>query len=411
MAMKKYGYGGLVAGVTSGSEEWEATGRPFENERGRRLVPCRRVDDHSVTRDMPDSSFRLIPKTSRRVCNEPVEVGDLSGCGQMCAVGSPFRRGGSTYIDCVWLNKPDEVVAVQVGHFRRGSKTASHHGRNPIAFGEAYGGWHTSGYGEIRESDGAQLYAGTCEGCGFVSRRLEPGNLRKGQRHSCSQFRDHAGLTANGYTVVHKRWHKDSVHWVVRHIETGKEELWSPPRVEIDLVGDLGSLDSECAKAIRGAAFKGEDSPILREIGTTVAEVQFYLPKSHHTRGDALGHIFPRKMCLTPRTRVASWHPRLLRWIDKPKNSQMSSLAWLEMFADPVVVVASQELFAKCLEDLHRLYPDGYWGHKHGRGRITAKRRAVFGLPTREAEVAAWRREAAAFEAIYDGYDLTSESP
>ena len=150
---------------------------------------------------------------------------------------------------------------------------------------------------------------------------------------------------------------------------------------------------------------------MLREIGTTVEAVQFYLPKSSYARGDHLGHIFPRKMCLTPRTRVASWHPRLLRWIGETKNSQMGSLAWLEMFADPVVVVASQELFAMCLGDLHRLFPEGYWGHRHGRGRITAKRRAVFGLPTREAEVAAWRREAAAVEAVYGSYDLTSESP
>ena len=80
----------------------------------------------------------------------------------------------------------------------------------------------------------------------------------------------------------------------------------------------------------------------------------------------------------------------------------MHSLAWVSQYVDPVVVVSSQELFAKCLEDLHRLYPDGYWGHKHGRGRISAKRRELFGLPTRDAEWAAWRREVATFKAIYE---------
>ena len=84
----------------------------------------------------------------------------------------------------------------------------------------------------------------------------------------------------------------------------------------------------------------------------------------------------------------------------------MGSLAWIEQYADPLVIVASQELFAKCLEDLRRLFPDGYWGHKHGRGRISAKRRAQFGLPSREDEVSAWRREASAIEAIYDGYGI-----
>ena len=218
-------------------------------------------------------------------------------------------------------------------------------------------------------------------------------------------LRDRAGFTANGYTVVRKQWHDDAVYWLVRHGETGEEDLWSPSRVEVELVGDLRSLDNDCAKAIRDAAFKGEDSPILRDIGTTVAEVQFYLPMNHYTSGDQLGHIFPKKLCLTPRARVASWHPRLLRWIGKEMNGQMHALAWIEQYVDPVVVASSQELFAMCLEDLHRLFPEGYYGHKHGRGRISAKRRAQFSLPSRDDEVAGWRREAAAFEAIYDGYE------
>ena len=402
---KKYGWGGIVAGVTSGDEEWEATGSSFKDERGRWRVPCRRVDDHAVTRDMPLSSFARIPKTSKRRL-PPVEAGDLSVCGQVCAIGMQHTSGGQTCVRCVWLDKPDEIVVITASNFRRGFKTSMRHGVNPIAFGEKYGGWRIDDYGGSRETNGEQLYAGTCEDCGFESRTLQAGDLRGGVRHECCMLRDRTGFTANGYTVVRKQWHDDAVYWLVRHGETGEEDLWSPSRVEVELVGDLRSLDNDCAKAIRDAAFKGEDSPILRDIGTTVAEVQFYLPMNHYTSGDQLGHIFPKKLCLTPRARVASWHPRLLRWIDKTKNTQMGSLAWLEQYVDPVVVVSSQELVAMWLEDLFRLFPDGRKGHLQRRGGISKTRRKRFGLPTLKAVWAAWRREAAAIEAIYDGYGI-----
>ena len=292
---------------------------------------------------------------------------------------------------------------VDAGSFRLVPKTAMRW-RKPIAIGEKYGSWHIEGYGELYEKDGQQLYAGTCEGCGCKSHTLLPNNLRKGQYHSCYYLRDRAGFTANGYTVVRTQWHEDAVHWLVRNTASGEEELWSPPRVEIELVGDLTTIDAECAKAIRDAAFKGEDSPMLRELETTVAEVQFYLPLAHKRKGDALGHIFPRKLCPTPRTRVASWHPRLLRWIDPKKNSQMCSLAWVSQYADPVVVAASQALFAMCLEDLYRLFPEGRMGSESGQGGISAKRRERFGLPTRKAEWAAWRREETAIRGMYEGY-------
>jgi len=403
MAMKKYGHGGYVPGVTSGNEEWEATGRPFTDERGRRLVPCRRVDDHSVTRDMSTTSFAWVPKTSRRVCNGPVEVGDLSGCGQVCAVGKPVVRGGTAYVLCVWLDKPDVIVEMRVGNFRRGFRTSVRHGENPIVFGEKYGNYRIGGYGEVTDR-GVQLYAGTCEGCGFESRTLRADNLRRAKKHECSKLRDRAGFTANGYTVVKKQWAEGAVHWVVRNTETGREELWTPSRVEVDIAGDLALLDRECAAVVRAAALRGEDSPVLREVGTTVAEVQRYLPLSHYTRGDHLGHIFPRKLCLTPRTRVASWHPRLLRWITPERNQQMGSLAWLEMFADPVVAAAARVLLAMCLEDLHRLYPEGQKRHKRGRGKISDLRRERFGLPTRDEEIAAWEREKTAIRGMYGGY-------
>ena len=404
MARKKFGRGGIVAGVTSGSEEWEATGRTFKDERGYYFVPCRRVDDHAVTRNLPLATFAKIPKTAMR-WHPPVEAGDLSPCGQLCAIRRQFCVDGRTYVECVWLDKPSDIVRMHVHDFRAGKKTAVRHGEEPITFNRKYGSWYVTGYGDLN-ARGRQLYAGVCTGCGCESRGLWASHLRRNAHHNCLRIRDRSGYTANGFTVVRRQWHEGLVRWVVRNTATDVAELWTPARVEVDLVGDLHALDKECGMAIRAAVFKGEDSDILREIGTTVAEVQRYLPLDQYNRGDQLGHILPRKMFHTPRSRVASWHPRLLRWIAKTKNVQMHSLAWLEKFTEPGVVASSRELLAMWTADMQRLYPDGYYGHLHGRGRITAKRRALFGLPSRDDEVAAWRREAEAFEGLYDGYGI-----
>jgi len=396
----------IKAGDVSPNGRWKATGDEFFDKETRRLlVPCENLVEPGVRKLVEPQDFRRVPKTAKRH-GKPIKAGDVSPNGRWMATGPQRIENGISVVPCVSLVVPGAEKLVKVSVFRSIPKTSRRQGVNPIAIGEKYGNYRVSGYGEFREGDGHQLFAGACEDCGFESRTLHSGHLRRGRRHECSKLRDRAGFTANGYTVVRKQWHEGALHWLVRHAETGAEEYWSPPRVETELVGDLLALDKECAKAIRDAAFRGLDSPMLREIGATVEAVQFYLPRCRHNKGDELGHILPRKMFHSPRSRVASWHPRLLRWIDKTKNVQMGSLAWVGQFADPVVVASSRVLLAMWTADMQRIYPEGYYGHLHGRGRISARKRALFGLPSRDAEWTAWRREAEAIEAIYDGYGI-----
>ena len=243
-----------------------------------------------------------------------------------------------------------------------------------------------------------------CHGCG-AEYWLSYSTLVNGHRHQCMKLTDYAGFRTAGYQVVEKQWHEESLHWLVR-LEGGEKRLVPHKTVRADVTGDLKELSDACSLAVRIAAKEGRELPLLKLIGVTVEEVQFYLPLAHRRSArDHLGHIFSRKHCLTPEAVVASWHPANLRWTDPTFNSQLNSLIWSSKLADPVSHAHCVWLCAKWWADLNQQHPDGIGRRdKLAGGKITPAKRALVGMPSREEELATAKAEINRVASLYEGY-------
>jgi len=185
----------------------------------------------------------------------------------------------------------------------------------------------------------------------------EYGNLRKGQKHQCAKSADYFGFTTDEHRVGEKIWHDGSLHWNVEHIASGEVGLWRHSTVSISLVGDLGKISRDCAIAIRQAARYGKHSQILEDIGTSVEEVQLFLPDSQHSEGYHMGHIVPKSRFFTPRGIVASYHPKNLRWIEPRENMSLGAAVWAERLDCPCAAEYARLLADLWLEDRAKHYP------------------------------------------------------
>jgi hypothetical protein len=173
------------------------------------------------------------------------------------------------------------------------------------------------------------------------------GNLRKGKSHQCTQTRDYTGRSCDEFSVVCRQ---GPGHWLVA-LTSGGEAILSGAEVCMALDGDLVTIDTECAAAIRNAT-KGIDSPWLHVIGTTVEEVRFYLPLHHRNDSrDHLGHIIPRSFCKDRDSRIESWRPANLRWQSGVDNMSLGGLPWGHQFC-PSARAFGVELVAMALPAL-----------------------------------------------------------
>jgi len=181
--------------------------------------------------------------------------------------------------------------------------------------------------------------------------------LRSGSQHKCVRSVDYSGFTTDEHRVVEKVWNDESLHWNVEHIPSGNVELWRHSTVSISLVGDLGRISRDCAIAIRQAARYGKHSQILEDIGTSVDEVQLFLPDSQHSEGYHMGHIIPKSRFFTPRGVVASYHPKNLRWIEPKENMSLGAAVWAEKLDCPSAAEYARLLADLWLEDRAKHYP------------------------------------------------------